>query len=103
MVFGTFKFSATYASGGEALTPTNVGLKEIFFLATSPAIGKVGGDVYNQVVNAVYDITNQKMIAYGASAETASAGSYGSRECAQGSVLSGFTVRYVAVGRKAAA
>jgi hypothetical protein len=102
MVFGTFTFSSSYASGGESLTPATAGLKEIFFLATSPAYAKIGGTNQYQIVNAVYDITNKKMLAYGASASVASAGAYGMSECVDAKDLSSFTVRYVAVGRKAA-
>jgi hypothetical protein len=58
----------------------------------------VGGEVNRQAINAVYDYTNEKMIALGGSAVVASAGGLNT-EVTDNTDLSGFTVKFIAAGR----
>lgn len=53
----TATFDSDYASGGESLTPANVGLWKIDYV--NAEITAVGGTV--NVASAAYDATNQKL------------------------------------------
>tara|TARA_R110000765_G_C18438015_1_gene546563 strand:- start:8 stop:436 length:429 start_codon:yes stop_codon:yes gene_type:complete len=54
VVTGTLAFDASYPTGGEALTPSDLGLAKIDFISISPQDGLVFE----------YDYTNEKVIVY---------------------------------------
>lgn len=101
LVFGTWVFSSSYTSGGESLTPADMGLEEVFWFQATPAVKSavVGGAVRLEAIGSpVYDYTNEKIIAIAGSAALASAGNL-AVEAEDNTDLSGFTIRYVAAGR----
>ncbi len=51
---GTIAFDSSYPTGGEALTPANIGLNYIRFIIFEPTLGYV----------LTYDYTNQLVLAY---------------------------------------
>jgi hypothetical protein len=59
VVTGTFTWDSSYADNGEALTPANLGLSSISFIQISPSLKSDG----SAAVDAIYDYTNQKVIA----------------------------------------
>ena len=94
MTMGEFVMDSSYATGGEALSASDVGLNDILFITFSvePSAGTTGK---GQVFDAKYDYTTQKVMAFGA---TSGQAVVMQAEVATTTDLSAFTVRYVAFG-----
>jgi hypothetical protein len=59
-------FDSSYPTGGEALTPTDLGLNTVVFAEAQVQVAGTGS-----VTAVFYDITNQKLKAFTAAAEVA--------------------------------
>ena len=98
-VIGTLTFDTAYATGGESLPASSVGLEDLLFINfTPPFSGGSGAKGAGFVVT--YDYTNSKVVALGASAVGAVAGPFlNVSETANAQDLSAFSVRFMAYGR----
>lgn len=85
-----YTFDDEYATGGTALTPNEVGLSEIVFVAVSPDASTVEGYVVQ------YDYANEKLQVF---VEEAVAAGGPLVEVANATDLSTFKVRLLIVGR----
>lgn len=96
MATGTFVFDNDYATGGESLAASDVGLSEILFITFS-IVPSAGSSARGMSLNDIkYDYTNEKVLAMGPSACTATHEEVA--ECSGHSDLSAWTVRFVAFG-----
>ncbi len=98
MTMGEFVMDSAYATGGEALSASDVGLADIMFITFSvePSAGTVAK---GQSFTAQYNYDNKTVVALGASATAAT--SYMMNEVGLAGVavdLSAFTVRFMAIG-----
>lgn len=91
-VFGTLTFDTAYATGGETLAPSSIGLQEVLFITFDEGCSAIGDMNYG--CRASYDYTNNKVIAL------VSAGASGFAEAWDGANLSWLSVRFQAFGRK---
>ena len=96
MVIGRVTLDSSYASGGETLLPATLDLQEIYTIVFSPATSGVGGTDVLNILPVTYDYTNSKVIAYCASGNDAK--NYNIEAEGGGVDLSGFTVRFIAIG-----
>ncbi len=98
MTMGEFLFDSSYASGGESLTPANVGLADIQFIIFS-CEPSAGATSQGQVPQCTYDYDNQKVMAIGVTSG-GPAVIVGACEVSGGRDLSAFTCRFLAFGHK---
>lgn len=94
IVLGRFTFDATYVTGGEAVTPADLGLQEITALIPSPAFSAGNGVQLGLAFPTTYDPVNGKILAYNGN----SIGLSGHQEVNNGADLSQFTCQFIAVG-----
>lgn len=88
MIIATVDFDSSYPTGGESLTPTDLGLNNIEFIMAEPNSGYVFQ----------YDHTSQKLKAYYGNYDQSSDGAL--TEVANTTNLSSVTgVRVIAIGR----
>lgn len=61
-------FDSSYPTGGESLTPSDLGLSTVDFAIATVKVAGTGS-----VTNVRYDAANQKLLAYGAAAQISNA------------------------------
>ena len=88
MVLGRITMDSAYATGGEALSASDIELNELYNIQFSPAISGSGA-VQRNAVAFSYDYDNKKIIAIEASS---------SKEYAETIPLGSYTTRFVAFG-----
>jgi hypothetical protein len=93
MVMGELTFGASYASGGEALAPGDIGLSDILFFLGTAEPSAVTGITQAMVPHIKYDYNTGKLMAFGAS------GTNVAYEVTHGdTTLTAYTVRFIAFG-----
>lgn len=98
VVVGRFTFDSSYATGGESLVASDLGLQEILTLIPSPAFS-AGTGAKGSGFAVMYDHTNGKLVAMGGSAVAAGVGGvYSISETNDTTDLSAFTTRFIAIG-----
>jgi len=95
VVVGRFTFDSEYVTGGEDLTAADLDLQEIITLIPSPLFSG-GSTNRGGGIPVVYDHDNSKIIAIGPSAVPG--GSDLSFEVQNGTDLSAFSCRFIAIG-----
>jgi len=70
VVFTTFEWDDSYPTSGETVEPSSVGLNEILYVFPAMA---TSGDIFTGLsgIDAKYDVSNKKLVAYCAGVEVA--------------------------------